>query len=103
MPEISFAASANVLFSRTFDLDAMSVLRAAAEETCSARGQLFSWDIAATDGLVKTLLDRGSDGDGVEAREAIELFATAPAERGFRVRDMWVLRPRAFAGASVRR
>jgi hypothetical protein len=59
-------------------------------------GQLLEWGIPATGVLVETLLDRGADGDGVEAEAAIERLAAAPAEEGLVMRDIWLLRVRAL-------
>ncbi|MGO8936230.1 MAG: hypothetical protein ACLQLO_03475 [Mycobacterium sp.] len=44
---------------------------------------------------METLLDRGADGDMAEAEAAIERLASAPAEEGFVVRDIWLLQLRA--------
>jgi class 3 adenylate cyclase len=63
-------------------------------------GQLLEWGIPATGVLVETLLDRGTDADGAEAEAAIERLATAPADEGLVIRDIWLLRLRALlAGA----
>ena len=45
---------------------------------------------------METLLDRGTDGDVVEAEAAIERLAAAPAEEGLAVRDILLLRLRAL-------
>jgi hypothetical protein len=45
---------------------------------------------------VETLLDRSSDGDVAEAEAAIERLATAPADEGLVIRDIWLLRLRAL-------
>jgi hypothetical protein len=42
--------------------------------------------------LVETLLDRGADDDVAEAEAAIERLATAPADEGLVMRDIWLLR-----------
>ncbi len=66
-------------------------------------GRLLGWSIPATGVLVETLLDRAAEGDLVEAEAAIERLAeaeiersAAPADRGFAVRDIWLLRLRAL-------
>ena len=46
--------------------------------------------------LVETLLDRASEGDVAEAEAAIERLATAPADEGLVIRDIWLLRLRAL-------
>jgi hypothetical protein len=64
-------------------------------------GRLLGWSIPATGVLVETLLDRGAEGDLVEAEAAIERLAEATIERlaeadgGFAVREIWLLRLRA--------
>ena len=65
-------------------------------------GRLLGWSIPATGVLVETLLDRGAEGDLVEAEAAIERLAEARIERsaeadgGFAVREIWLLRLRAL-------
>jgi hypothetical protein len=59
-------------------------------------GQLLSEGIAATGVLVQTLLDRGAESDVAEAEAAIERLATAPADEGLVIRDIWLLRLRAL-------
>jgi hypothetical protein len=59
-------------------------------------GHLLAWGISATDVLVETLLDRGSDGDVAEAEAAIERLADAPADDGLVIREIWLLRLRAL-------
>jgi hypothetical protein len=66
-------------------------------------GRLLGWSIPATGVLVETLLDRGAEGDLVEAEAAIERLAEAPIERlasptdgSFAVREIWLLRLRAL-------
>jgi hypothetical protein len=46
--------------------------------------------------LVESLLDRGAERDVAEAEAAIERLATAPAEEGLVIRDVWLLRLRAL-------
>jgi hypothetical protein len=45
---------------------------------------------------VETLLHRGADGDVAEAEAAIERLATAPADEGLVVREIWLLRLQAL-------
>jgi hypothetical protein len=59
-------------------------------------GHLLMWGVPATGVLVETLLDRGADGDVVEAEAAIERLAAAPADEGLVIRDIWLLRLRAL-------
>ena len=54
------------------------------------------WGIPATGVLVETLLDRGADGDVAEAEAAVERLATAPADEGLVMREIWLLRLRAL-------
>jgi hypothetical protein len=42
--------------------------------------------------LVQTLLDRGAEGDVVEAEAAIERLAAARADEGLVMRDIWLQR-----------
>jgi hypothetical protein len=59
-------------------------------------GQLLSWGTPATGVLVETLLDRGTEADVAEAEAAIERLATAPADDGLAIREIWLLRMRAL-------
>jgi hypothetical protein len=59
-------------------------------------GQLLAWGIPATGVLVETLLDRGADGDMVEAEAAITRLADAPADDGLAIREITLLRLRAL-------
>jgi hypothetical protein len=68
----------------------------AATDDLFRQGGLPLWGPAATGVLVETLLDRGADGDVVEADAAIERLAAAPADDGLTVRDIWLLRLRAL-------
>jgi hypothetical protein len=70
-------------------------MRAAVENLIRA-GQLLSWGIPATGVLVETLLDRGTDSDVTEAEAAIGRLAAAPSDEGLAMRDIWLLRMRAF-------
>jgi hypothetical protein len=73
--------------------NAIPVMRAAADDLVR-RGQLLQWGVPATGVLVETLLDRGAENDIVEAQAAIQRFATAPADEGLALRDIWLLRMR---------
>jgi hypothetical protein len=66
--------------------------RGAAVDHLVREGQLLAWGIPVTDVLVETLLDRGAEGDVAEAEAAIERLATAPADEGLVMRDIWLLR-----------
>ena len=74
---------------------AIPPMRAAVDHLASD-GQLLSWGVMTTGVLVETLLDRGADGDVVEAEAAIERLAAAPADEGLVIRDIWLLRLRAL-------
>ena len=52
--------------------------------------------LAATGVLVETLLDRGADGDLVEAEAAIDRLANMRADDGLAVREITLLRLRAL-------
>jgi class 3 adenylate cyclase len=75
--------------------DAIPLMRAAVDHLFG-EGQLLEWGIPATGVLVETLLDRASDGDIAEAEAAIERLATAPADDGLVIREIWLLRLRAL-------
>ena len=75
--------------------DAIPLMRAAADHLFR-EGQLLVWGIPATGVLVETLLDRGAEGDVIEAEAAIERLATAPADEGLVIREIWLLRLRAL-------
>jgi len=74
--------------------EAIPLMRAATDHLFS-EDQLLMWGVCATGVLVETLLDRGADGDAVEAEAAIVRLASAPADDGLAVRDIWLLRLRA--------
>ena len=79
--------------------EAISLMRGAVDHLVR-EGQLLEWGIPATGVLVQTLLNRGTDADVAEAKAAIERLATAPADEGLVIRDIWLLRLRALlAGA----
>jgi hypothetical protein len=69
--------------------DAVPLIRATTDHLFR-EGQLLMWGVPATGVLVETLLDRGADGDVVEAQAAIERLASAPAEEGFAIREIWL-------------
>ena len=75
--------------------DAIPLMRAAVDHLVRA-GQLLGWGVPATGFLVQTLLDRAANGDVAEAEAAIERLAAAPADEGFVMRDIWLLRSRAL-------
>jgi class 3 adenylate cyclase len=75
--------------------EAIPLLRAAVDHMFR-EGQLLGWGISATGVLVETLLYRGTDGDVAEAEAAIERLATAPADEGLVIREIWLLRLRAL-------
>ena len=74
---------------------AIPLMRAAADQLFR-EGQLLAWGVPATGVLVETLLDRGAENDVVEAEAATERLASAPAEEGFVIREIWLLRLRAL-------
>ncbi|HZE18390.1 MAG TPA: cyclase, partial [Mycobacterium sp.] len=74
--------------------EAMPFMRAAADHLCCG-GRLLAWGVPATGVLMKTLLDRSTDGDVADAKGAIDRLATAPADDGLVGRDIWPLHLRA--------
>lgn len=77
---------------------AIPLMRAAADHLFRD-GRLLLWGVPATGVLVETLLDRGADGDLAEAEAAIERLASAPADEGLVLREIWLLRLRALLAA----
>jgi hypothetical protein len=75
--------------------DAISLMRTAADHLVR-QGHLLGWGIPATGVLVETLLDRGLESDVAEAELAIERLASAPADEGLVLREIWLLRLRAL-------
>jgi hypothetical protein len=73
----------------------------AAVDDLARQGQLV-WGIPATSVLVETLLDRGTESDMVQAEAAIERLATAPADEGLVMRNIWLLRLRALLARAHR-
>jgi hypothetical protein len=78
---------------------AIPVLREAVDDLFHA-GQLWSC-ILATGLLVETLLDRSAEHDLAEAETAIEQLATARADEGLVMRDIWLLRMRALLAQAL--
>jgi class 3 adenylate cyclase len=74
------------------DLDEAIPLMRAATDHLVREGQLLAWGVPATGVLAQTLLDRGADGDVAEAEAAIVRLASAPADAGLVIRDIWLLR-----------
>jgi class 3 adenylate cyclase len=81
---------------RRGDRDEAIPLMRAATDHLFREGRLLLWGLPATGVLVETLLDRGTDADVVEAETAIERLASAPAEEGLAIRNIWLLRLRAL-------
>ena len=81
---------------RRGDRDNAIPLMRAAVDHLFREGRLLAWGIPATGVLVETLLDRGADGDVVEAEAAITRLAAAPADEGLVIREIWLLRLRAL-------
>ena len=81
--------------------DAIPLMRAALDHLFR-EGQLLVWGTPATGVLVQTLLDRAADSDVAEAEAAIERLATAPADEGLVIRDIWLLRLRALLARTHR-
>jgi class 3 adenylate cyclase len=79
---------------RRGDRDAAISLMRAAVDHLFREQRLLGWGVPTTGVLVETLLDRGADGDLVDAEAAIERLAAAPADEGLAIREIWVLRSR---------
>ena len=73
--------------------DAIPLIRAAVDHLFRDE-RLLAWGIPATGVLVEMLLDRGAAADAAEALAAIERLATAPADDGLVIREIWLLRSR---------
>jgi hypothetical protein len=73
--------------------DAITLMRAAVDHLFREE-RLLGWGIPTTGVLVETLLERGADGDLVEAEAAIERLAAAPAAEGLVMREIYLLRSR---------
>jgi len=81
---------------RCGDRDGAVPLMRAATDHLFGEGHLLMWGVPATGVLVETLLDRGADGDVVEAEAAIERLAAAPTDDGLAARDILLLRLQAL-------
>jgi hypothetical protein len=81
---------------RSGDCDEAIPLMRAAVDHLFREGRLLAWGVPATGALVETLLDRGDESDVAEAEAAIERLATAPADEGLVMRDIWLLRLRSL-------
>jgi hypothetical protein len=81
--------------------EAIPLMRAAGDHLFRD-GRLLLWGVPATGVLVETLLDRCADGDLAEAEAAIERLASAPADEGLVMRDIWLLRLRALLARAHR-
>ena len=79
---------------RRGDRDEAIPLMRAAVDHLFREGRLLGWGVPTTGVLVETLLDRGADGDLVEAEAAIERLAAAPADEGLVIREIYLLRSR---------
>jgi hypothetical protein len=75
--------------------EAMPLMRAAIDHLFRG-GRLLLHGIPSTGVLVETLLDRGTDEDVAEAEAAIDRLASARADKGLVIRDVWLLRLRAL-------
>jgi class 3 adenylate cyclase len=80
---------------REFD-DAIPLMHAAVDHLLRQGQLLLGYGIPATGILVETLLDRGAENDVAEADAAIERLASAPADEGLVMLDIWLLRLRAL-------
>ena len=81
---------------RRGDRDEAIPLMRAAVDHLFREGRLVARGVPATGVLVETLLDRGTDRDMGEAEAAIQRLATAPADDGLVIREIWLLRLRAL-------
>ena len=82
------------------DRDGAVPLMRAAIDHLFGEGHLM-WGVPATGVLVETLLNRGADGDVVEAEAAIARLAAAPADEGLVIRDIMLLRMRALLAQAL--
>jgi class 3 adenylate cyclase len=71
--------------------EAIPLMRAAVDHLFREE-RLVAWGVPATGVLVETLLDRLDVADVAEAEAAIERLATAPADAGLVMREIWLLR-----------
>jgi class 3 adenylate cyclase len=81
---------------RCGDRDEAIPLMRTAVDHLFREGRLLLWGIPATGVLVETMLDRGAESDVAEAEAAIERLASAPADEGLVIREIWLLRLRAL-------
>ena len=81
--------------------DAIGLIRSVGDQLFRD-GRLLLWGVPATGVLVQTLLDRGGDGDVAEAEAAIERLASAQADEGLVMREVWLLRLRALLARAHR-
>jgi class 3 adenylate cyclase len=81
---------------RRGDRDGAIPLMRAAVDHLFREGRLLLWGVPATGVLVETLLDRGAEGDVTDAEAAIERLASAPADEGLVIRNIWRLRLQAL-------
>jgi len=81
---------------RRGDRDEAIPLMRAATDHLFREGRLLLWGPPATGVLVETLLDRGAESDVAEAEAAIERLTVPPADEGYVLRDVWLLRLRAL-------
>ncbi len=82
------------LRARRGDHDGAIPLMHAAVEHLFREERLLGWAIPTTGVLVETVLDRGAESDVAEAEAAIERLASAPADEGLVIREIWLLRSR---------
>ena len=83
---------------------AMTPYRSCAPPSTSCpEGRLLAWGVPATGVLVETLLERGADGDVVEAEAAIERLAAAPRPTRTGVARHLAAADAGAAGARARR
>ena len=75
--------------------NAIQLMNAAIDQLV-LEGQLTSLGVPATGVLVETLLERGTKDDVVQAESAFDRLVTTPADHEYVVRDIWLLRMRAF-------
>ena len=73
---------------------AIAVMRQAVDDLHQAGRPFFG--VWGTGVLVETLLERGAEGDLAEAQEAIDWLANLPADEGWAMRDITLLRLRAL-------
>jgi len=81
---------------RCGDRDGAIRLMRGAVDHLFREGRLLGWSTPSTGVLVETLLDRGAEGDLVEAAAAIERLAAAPSDDGLAVREILLIKLRAL-------